>query len=110
LGFKYSGKAFTWAKQNPSGRGWHFGLGFTTRKNTESCWFGRRGKPKILAHDVSELIVVPRREHSRKPDEQYERVERLCAGSYLELFARQPRPGWTSWGDEVNLFAAEGAQ
>jgi N6-adenosine-specific RNA methylase IME4 len=44
-GFVFTGKAFTWAKQNPSGVGWHMGTGYTTRKNTEDCWLGRRGKP-----------------------------------------------------------------
>lgn len=106
-GFSVSGKAFTFVKQNPSGNGWHLGLGFTTRKNTESCWLGRRGKPKILSHKVSELIIAPRREHSRKPDEQYGRIEALCAGPYLELFARQRWPGWSVWGDESDLFTKE---
>ena len=101
-GFTYSGTAFVWAKQNPSGVGWHMGLGFTTRKNAELCLLGRRGRPPIRAHNVPELIVAPRREHSRKPDEQYERIERLCDGPYLELFARQRRPGWTSYGDELD--------
>jgi N6-adenosine-specific RNA methylase IME4 len=44
--------------------------------------------------------MAPRREHSRKPDEVYERIEHLVAGPYLELFARDgavPRPGWTRW-------------
>ena len=97
-GFRYSGKAFAWAKQNPSGVGWHMGTGFTTRKNTEDCLLGRRGRPPIKAHDVRELIVSPRRKHSQKPDEQYERIERLVDGPYLELFARQRRPGWDCLG------------
>jgi MT-A70 len=40
-------------------------------------------------------------EHSRKPDEVYERIERLVEGPYLELYARRERPGWVSWGDEL---------
>jgi len=106
-GFRYSGKAFAWAKQNPSGVGWHMGTGFTTRKNTEDCLLGRRGRPPIKAHDVRELIVSPRRKHSQKPDEQYGRIERLVDGPYLELFARQPRPNWVAWGDEVDKFEPE---
>ena len=50
--------------------------------------------PSDLACDVRELIIAPRREHSRKPDEQYERIERFCAGPYVELSARQQWPGW----------------
>ena len=51
---------------------------------------------------MRELIVSPRRKHSQKPDEQYERIERLVDGPYLEMFARQRRPGWVAWGDEVD--------
>jgi N6-adenosine-specific RNA methylase IME4 len=105
-GFGYSGTAFAWAKLNPSANGFHVGMGFTTRKNVELCLLGRRGHPRILAHDVRELIVSPRREHSRKPAEQYERIERLCAGPYLELFARQRRPGWNSLGDDLDHFTS----
>jgi N6-adenosine-specific RNA methylase IME4 len=47
------------------------------------------------------LIVSPRREHSRKPDEAYERIEALCEGPYLEMFARLPRPGWDRWGSHA---------
>jgi N6-adenosine-specific RNA methylase IME4 len=50
------------------------------------------------------LIVSPRREHSRKPDEVYERIQRLAAGPYLELFSRRSRQGWDCWGDQVGLF------
>jgi N6-adenosine-specific RNA methylase IME4 len=106
-GFRYSGKAFAWAKQNPSGVGWHMGTGFTTRKNTEDCLLGRRGRPPIKAHDVRELIVAPRRKHSQKPDEQYARIERLVGGPYVELFARQHRPGWHCWGNETDKFEPE---
>jgi hypothetical protein len=46
----------------------------------------------------------PRREHSRKPEEIYSRIEALVAGPYLELFARETRPGWDQWGDQTGLF------
>jgi len=106
-GFRYSGKAFAWAKQNPSGVGWHMGTGFTTRKNTEDCLLGRRGRPPIKAHDVRELIVAPRRKHSQKPDEQYALIERLVDGPYVELFARQHRRNWHCWGNETDKFEPE---
>jgi N6-adenosine-specific RNA methylase IME4 len=63
-----------------------------------------RGKPRRLHADVRQGILEPRREHSRKPNQVYERIERLVAGPYLELFALQRRPGWTPWGDQVEKF------
>jgi N6-adenosine-specific RNA methylase IME4 len=56
---------------------------------------------------VREFIVAPRREHSRKPDETYRRVEALCDGPYVELFARQQWPGWICVGDQSEKFQAE---
>jgi N6-adenosine-specific RNA methylase IME4 len=103
-GFAFSGSAFVWAKQNKHGEGWFMGNGFGTRHNAEICWLGRRGSPKRRSMAVRELIVAPRREHSRKPDEVYARIEALCAGPYLELFARQQWPGWTCLGDQARRF------
>jgi N6-adenosine-specific RNA methylase IME4 len=103
-GFKFKTVAFTWAKQSPTGKKWHFGLGYWTRQNTEQCLLATRGKPKSTARDVPQLLVAPRREHSRKPDEQYPRIESLVSGPYLEMFARTRRPGWDQWGDEADKF------
>jgi N6-adenosine-specific RNA methylase IME4 len=103
-GLTYSGLGFVWAKQNKSGNGWHMGMGFTTRANAEICLLAKYGKPKRKAADVRELIVAPRRKHSRKPDEQYGRIERFTDDPYLELFACQQWPGWTAWGDEIDRF------
>lgn len=100
-GFTYKTTAFTWAKRTSRDNGWHFGLGYWTRQNTESCLLATRGHPKRLSRAVPELIISPRRLHSQKPDEVYERIELLCPGPYLELFARSQRPGWTAWGTEV---------
>jgi len=105
--FAYSGTAFVWIKPNRCSPGFAMGCGFGTRKNAEFCLLGRRGRPQRRDMGVHELIVEPRREHSRKPDEVYARIERLCDGPYLELFARQQWPGWTSWGDEVGMFKQE---
>jgi N6-adenosine-specific RNA methylase IME4 len=54
------------------------------------------------------VIEAPRDDHSRKPIGVYDRIERLFAGPYLELFARwaQPRPGWTYWGDQADVDTA----
>ena len=59
----------------------------------------------VLHPEVPKLIEAPRREHSRKPDEFFDRVERLVAGPYLDIFARERRPGWTSWGNETDKFS-----
>jgi N6-adenosine-specific RNA methylase IME4 len=55
---------------------------------------------------VREIVLAPVREHSRKPSEVYRRIERFCAGPRIELFARERRPGWISWGDEIDRFDA----
>jgi N6-adenosine-specific RNA methylase IME4 len=107
-GFTYKTVGFYWAKLNkaaPSGHNFDFftGLGFWTRANPELCLLATRGKPHRRRADVHKLIVSPRREHSRKPDEAYERIEALCEGPYLEMFARFPRPGWDSWGVDTEL-------
>jgi N6-adenosine-specific RNA methylase IME4 len=73
------------------------GIGFWTRANPEMCLLGTKDRPQRRADDVPKLLLAPRREHSRKPDE---RVERLVRGPYPELFARDgpiTRPGWTRW-------------
>lgn len=96
-GFAPVSVAFVWDK----GR---MGMGYWTRQEVEICHLFKRGKPRRLSRGVRSLIRAPRREHSRKPDEQYRRIEQLVAGPYLEMFARQPWPGWTAWGDQVGRF------
>lgn len=104
-GFKYSGLAWEWIKYNPTTKKYAFGGGYGTRKNVEPCLLFRRGAPKILSRSERDILFAPRREHSRKPDEQYGRIERLVAGPYLELFARQAWPGWAAWGNQTDKFA-----
>jgi N6-adenosine-specific RNA methylase IME4 len=125
-GFKYSGLGFLWLKVTPkatlidldalrcgrTGHGLHWGMGFGTRANTEPCLLARRGEPHRVAKNVHsvviapdgapDVVIAPVREHSRKPDEVHERIERLFPGPYLELFARRAVPGWTVWGNEVD--------
>jgi N6-adenosine-specific RNA methylase IME4 len=117
FGFELSGRGFTWIKTLKSlARGsrlistdeiesvLRMNNGFTTRKNSETVWLARRGNPQILSHGVREIIVSPLREHSRKPDEFYHRVERLCPGPRVDLFGRQSREGWTVFGNESGRF------
>jgi N6-adenosine-specific RNA methylase IME4 len=83
------------------------GQGYWTRANPEDCWLATRGHPKRLHADVRQFITAPVAEHSRKPDEIYERIERLVDGPYLELYARRDRPGWMTWGNELPFVLAE---
>jgi N6-adenosine-specific RNA methylase IME4 len=103
-GFRYRTKGFEWVKQNPSGSGLATITGYWTRAGSESCFLAAKGKRQRQSAGVHQVILAPRREHSRKPDEIYDRIEQLLAGPYLELFARTERPGWTSWGNEVGKF------
>ena len=103
-GFQYKTVAFTWVKKNRVKPGTSIGLGYWTRGNPEMCLLGTRGSPKRKSAAVRQLIEAERREHSRKPDEVYERIEALLDGPYLELFARTQRAGWASWGNETQKF------
>ena len=114
-GFCYKTVGFYWAKTNRVSEGKFVGMGFWTRANPEQvlvasedsgnqCLLGTAGQPKRVEKDVRKLIEAPRREHSRKPDEIYSRVERLVDGPYLDLFARESRKGWTTWGFERHKF------
>ena len=109
-GFTYKTVGFCWAKLNKSApclsseRDFFTGLGFWTRTNPELCLLATRGHPQRRSRGVRKLIVSPRREHSRKPDEAYQRIEALCDGPYLEMFARTRRPGWDVWGNESQGF------
>ena len=88
----------------PDGRG----VGFYFRNTTELVLFGIRGKnARTLAPGRRQVNVMRtrKREHSRKPDELYEIIEACSPGPYLELFARGPRKGWTSWGDEATDYS-----
>jgi len=101
-GFDYRTRAWVWTKSNPSGFGFWSGLGYYTRSNCEDCWLGIRGNFPAVGRDVLGLIYAPRLEHSRKPDEQYSKIERLYPNmKYCELFARNKREGWSSWGNEI---------
>lgn len=100
-GFAYKGLAWEWVKFNPETGKYAFGTGYGTRKNVEPCLLATRGAPKRQSASVRDLIMSPRREHSRKPDEQYAAIEALFPGPRLELFARHRRSGWDSWGNQV---------
>jgi N6-adenosine-specific RNA methylase IME4 len=100
-GFEYQTCGFLWVKLNPKGKGLFTGQGYHTRANTEPCLLATRGKPLRLANDVHQVVMTSKGEHSEKPEEAAQRIERLYGGPYLELFARRPRVRWTAWGNEI---------
>ena len=111
-GFTYKTIAFVWAKLNkkaPStlwtAEDFFTGMGYWTRANAELCLLSTRGKPQRRSASVRRLVVSPRREHSRKPDEVSHRIVELMGDvSRIELFARTARLGWANWGDETGKF------
>jgi N6-adenosine-specific RNA methylase IME4/ParB-like chromosome segregation protein Spo0J len=111
-GFEYKTVAFVWVKMTngegvePDGKGLHWGMGYWTRANTEFCLLATKGAPLRLAADVHQVVLAPVGEHSAKPEEVRMRIERLLAGPYLELFAREPHPYWCVWGDEISVLEA----
>lgn len=108
-GFEFkTGKVLTWRKTTLDGTRSRMSMGYWSRKETETAFLFTRGAPQRQSAGVREIIDAPRREHSRKPDEQYDRIEALVRGPYLELFARKAHPGWTAWGDQIGHFDAVG--
>lgn len=117
-GFTYKTLGFIWVKRSAQGKGWHTGLGYYTRANSEPCLLFTKGHPKRRNMGVHQLIVddesvdcLPGFEevltarltaHSAKPEEFYKRVEDLLAPPYLELFGRRTRDNWQVCGNEIN--------
>jgi N6-adenosine-specific RNA methylase IME4 len=101
-GFEYKSN-IVWYKTRKDGGPDGRGVGFYFRNVTELLLFGVRGSLRTADPGRTQVNIIParKREHSRKPDEQYDIIEACSPGPYLELFARQPRDGWTSWGNEV---------
>lgn len=100
-GFRYVSNII-WAKRRKDGGPDGRGVGFYFRNVTEVLLFGVRGSLRTLAPARSQvnMIETRKREHSRKPDEQYDLISACSPGPYLEMFARHPQAGWTVWGDE----------
>ena len=103
-GFAYK-TTLVWHKVRKDGGSDGRGVGFYFRNVTECVLFGVWGKgARTLAprRRQTNLIATRKREHSRKPDELYPIIEACSRGPFLELFARGSRPGWASWGQEVD--------
>jgi N6-adenosine-specific RNA methylase IME4 len=73
--------------------------------NSEFVLYARKGSPQFIStKDFKTSFHGKRREHSRKPDEFFQTITRVTAGRRLEMFARNERKGWDSWGNETNKF------
>lgn len=105
-GFSYKTN-LVWYKVRKDGGPDGRGVGFYFRNTTEIILFGVRGKnARTLDPGRSQVNIIRsrKREHSRKPDEQYPLIESCSPGPYIELFARGPRQGWTTWGDQAESY------
>jgi N6-adenosine-specific RNA methylase IME4 len=104
-GFRYKTN-LVWYKIRKDGGPDGRGVGFYFRNVTELLLFGVKGSLRTLKPGRKQVNVLTtrKREHSRKPEEIYPIIEACSPGPYLELFAREHRDGWTSWGDEVDSY------
>jgi N6-adenosine-specific RNA methylase IME4 len=99
LGFTYITN-LCWVKDR-------IGMGQYFRGQHELLFFCRKGKPLPYKYINGKKVTVPsvvthaRTEHSKKPHVFYEIIESVSYGPYLELFARNTRDGWDSWGNEI---------
>jgi N6-adenosine-specific RNA methylase IME4 len=103
-GFTYKSN-LVWHKVRKDGGPDGRGVGFYFRNVTELILFGVRGKnARTLEPGRSQVnfLATRKREHSRKPDEQYELIEACSPGPFLEMFARGTRRGWTTWGNQAD--------
>jgi N6-adenosine-specific RNA methylase IME4 len=113
-GFDYKSNII-WEKVRKDGGPDGRGVGFYFRNVTEILLFGTRGKNvRTLgpgrsqvnyieaAEPDGDVLKTRKREHSRKPDEQYRIIEECSWGPYLELFGRGRRKGWTVWGNQAD--------
>lgn len=103
-GFEYKSN-LVWHKVRKDGGSDGRGVGFYFRNVTELLLFGTRGRnARTLPPGRRQvnLFATRKREHSRKPDEQYAIIESCSPGPYIELFGRGLRQGWTTWGNQAD--------
>jgi N6-adenosine-specific RNA methylase IME4 len=106
-GFQYKSNII-WHKVRKDGGSDGRGVGFYFRNVTEILLFGVRGKhARTLGPGRTQVnyMCSRKREHSRKPDEQYPLIESCSPGPHLELFARGNRKKWASWGNQADEYA-----
>lgn len=108
-GFQYKSN-LVWHKVRKDGGPDGRGVGFYFRNTTELILFGVKGKnARTLPPGRSQVNILRtmKREHSRKPDEQYDLIEACSPGPFLEMFARGSREGWTTWGNQADEYAID---
>lgn len=102
-GFTYKSN-IVWHKIRKDGGSDGRGVGFYFRNVTELILFGVRGRnARTLSPGRRQVNYISsrKREHSRKPDEQYDLIEACSSGPYLELFGRGVRQDWATWGNQA---------
>ncbi len=101
-GFEYKSIAFVWIKLNKKSDTLFWGMGHWTRSNAELCILATKGHPKRKSAKVHQVIMSHIQQHSKKPDEARERIIELIGDlPRIELFAREKKDGWDSWGNEI---------
>lgn len=96
---------WTWIKEGAQGQLVH-GMGQYGRHGVEYLLWGRRGQPGRNADEAGRWTAdfsAPRLEHSEKPPVAYDAARRIFPGPHLEMFAREPRAGWTAWGNDPRV-------
>ena len=99
----YCNKPKNWTINEFNFASYFFGVGYYTKSNPEVCLLATKGKTlKPAVNNISNLIISPKRKHSQKPYEAYYKLESMYPNlNKLELFAREKRNGWDSWGNEI---------
>lgn len=107
-GLSYRGVAFVWVKTKKDGTpiGAQGVRPSTVKPTTEFVLVASnvaKGRPlKLHDESIRQVIMAPKSEHSRKPDDVHERIDLMYPeAEKVELFARRPYPGWECWGNEV---------
>lgn len=104
-GYKYKSN-LVWHKVRKDGGPDGRGVGFYFRNTTELILFGTKGRMRTLSPGRSQVNIIrtQKQEHSRKPDELYDIIEKCSPGPFLEIFARGSRKGWDTFGNQADEY------
>src|SRR6185295_1149018 len=89
-----------WQKLTATGLPW-FGMGRHVRASHETAILAVRGRPNLYTRSQRSTFSARAGRHSEKPEAFFHLIEGFCPGPRLELFARKPRDGWTTIGDQL---------